>query len=84
MRDARALVDVALHSGLRVTLCGSHHVMAGRCAVGARSIEDLRRLLGDRRDTDRRTRPRGEIDELAERLQAAFTRERRNGDRRAS
>jgi hypothetical protein len=80
--DARALVKVVLSSGLRVTLCGTHHLMQTRVAEGARSVEELRSALADRRARGRRAE--GEIDELAERLSAAFTRERRSGDRRVS
>src|SRR5688572_2931648 len=81
-RDSRALVTVVLASGLQVTLCGTHHVMQSRCAEGARSVEELRAKLAERRARGRRAE--GEIDELAERLNAAFTRDRRSGDRRAS
>jgi len=83
LRDARALVTVVLSGGVKVTLCGSHHVMYGRCAMGARTVEELRSTLCERRSTNRRGR-KGEIDELAERLNAAFSRERRSTDRRAS
>jgi hypothetical protein len=83
MSDARALVSVILSGGQRVTLCGTHAVMHRRCRATLRTIADLQASLGDRRETDRRG-DRGEVDELAERLQSAFTRERRRGERRAS
>jgi hypothetical protein len=47
-----------------------------------RNAKELRAALSDRRSSHRRAT--GEGDELAERLAAAFTRERRDGDRRAS
>ncbi|MBX3224256.1 MAG: hypothetical protein KF795_27320 [Labilithrix sp.] len=47
-----------------------------------RSATELRAALCDRRSNDRRAA--GEGDELAERLTAAFTRDRRASERRAS
>jgi hypothetical protein len=48
-----------------------------------RSVSELRATLRDRRETDRRSRlAPGSYDELAERLSAAFTRERRASERR--
>lgn len=82
LADARALVSVILAGGQRVTLCGTHALMHRRCRATLRTIADLRASLGDRRETNRRGI--GEIDELAERLQAAFTQERRRRERRAS
>jgi hypothetical protein len=78
-RDARALVDVVLIGGARVTLCGSHELMHRRSPVQARSAGQLRTLLGDRRGRrDRRT----EGDELGAALTAAFSGSRRVADRR--
>jgi hypothetical protein len=82
MADARGLVDVELPSGERVVLCGSHDVMRRRFWSEASSLEELRRYLIERRANDRRG-GRGEVDELAERLTAAFTKERRVSERRA-
>lgn len=83
LADARALVLVELAGGERATLCGSHELMNRRAGKMARTIHELQDALGDRRDTDRRGGP-GEVDELAEALTAAFTRNRRGADRRAS
>lgn len=82
LRDARALVTVELAGGLQVSLCGSHELMHRRAGAAARSVSELRAAFGERRETHRRAR--GEVDELAERLSAAFTAERRTADRRAS
>lgn len=81
--DARALLAVELPGGSKVTLCGSHELMHRRAGAAARSIAELRGAFGDRRETNRRG-GKGEIDELAERLTAAFTSDRRGRDRRAS
>jgi len=83
LSDARALVLVDLSGGERATLCGSHELMNRRAGAMAKSIHELQEALGDRRDMDRRGGP-GEVDELAEALTAAFTRNRRGADRRAS
>ena len=80
-RDARALVMMELEGGAAVTLCGTHAVMHGRLADRPRSVAELRSALEERRSTERRAQ--GDGDELAERLTAAFTRERRNTERRA-
>lgn len=82
LRDARALVMVDLRSGTRVTLCGTHDLMHRRAGGRARSVAELRSAFGERRGDDRRG-GRGEVDELAASLSAAFTRERRGGERRA-
>jgi hypothetical protein len=82
MRDARALVMVDLQSGVRVTLCGTHDLMHRRAGAKARSVEELRAAFKDRRGTDRRAF-KGEVDELAARLDAAFMKERRGSERRA-
>jgi hypothetical protein len=82
-RDLRALVSVELAGGEVVALCGSHELMHRRDGARATTVAELRAALGDRRSADRRAF-RGEVDELAERLNAAFTRERRGAERRAS
>jgi hypothetical protein len=81
MRDARALLSVALTGGARVTLCGTHELMHRREGAKATTSAELRAMYGERRGTQRRAT--GEVDELAERLSAAFTRERRTTERRA-
>jgi hypothetical protein len=82
LRDARALVMVDLSSGVRVTLCGTHELMHRRTGSRARSVEELKAAFKDRRGTDRRGY-RGEVDELAQRLDAAFMKDRRGTERRA-
>jgi len=77
--DARALVDVVLIGGARATLCGSHELMHRRSPAQARSGAQLREMLRDRRG--RRDR-RSEGDELGNALTAAFSGEKRDGDRR--
>jgi hypothetical protein len=77
--DARALEDIVLIGGLRATLCGSHALMHRRTPVQARSVAQLRQLLGERRG--RRER-RSSGDELADALAAAFSGDRRVADRR--
>ena len=81
-RDARLLVTVELRGGDAATLCGSHALMHSRRAQPCASVPELRAELGERRSSDRRAE--GEGDELAERLTAAFTRDRRGSERRAS
>lgn len=81
-RDARLLVKVELANGGAATLCGSHALMLSRTGSTCSSAVELRSLLGERRFTERRAK--GEGDELAEHLTAAFTRDRRGIDRRAS
>ena len=77
--DARSLVDVVLIGGASATLCGSHALMHRRSPMQARSSAQLREMLGERRDRrDRRT----EGDELGAALTAAFSGDRRAGDRR--
>lgn len=83
LRDARALVMVDLTSGIRVTLCGSHELMHRRGGERARTVDELRAAFVEKRRNERRG-ARKHDDELAERLQAAFTRERRGTERRAS
>ena len=81
-RDARALVDVVLIGGARTTLCGSHELMHRRSPVQARSVAQLRDLLGDRRERAERRDVGVECDELAVALSAAFSGDRRVADRR--
>ncbi len=83
LRDARALLDVELAGGTRTVLCGSHELMLRRVGQGARSLEELKVLLADRRKEDRRACGFEEVDELAAALASAFTRERRGNERRA-
>lgn len=83
MSDARGLVGVDLAGGERVTLCGSHDLMHRRAGAPADSLVALRALFADRRATERRG-GKGEVDELAEALSAAFCRDRRSSARRAS
>lgn len=83
MRDTRALVMVDLRSGIRVTLCGSHELMHRRGGERSRTIDELKTAFVEKRRTERRG-ARKHDDELAERLQSAFTRERRASERRAS
>jgi hypothetical protein len=79
MRDARALVEVELDSE-RVVLCGSHEIMQRRDGRAAKTAAELRALFADRRETDRRGR--GDVDELAASLTAAFSGDRRVAERR--
>jgi len=81
-RDARVLMMVELAGGAAATLCGSHALMHSRTTEPCRTVTELRAALAERRDTERRAQ--GEGDELAERLTAAFTRDRRASERRAS
>ena len=83
MSDARGLVDVDLANDPCITLCGSHELMHRRSGWQARTVAELRSAFGNRRETERRGGP-GELDELAEKLSAAFTRDRRATARRAS
>jgi hypothetical protein len=79
MTDARSLADVVLIGGARATLCGSHALMHRRSPVQARSSAQLREMLGERRERGDR---RDEGDELGAALTAAFSGDRRAGDRR--
>ena len=81
--DARALVATTLGAGQPIVLCGSHDLMLRRSGAAPSTLGELRMLLEERRELDRRG-GRGEVDELAERLTAAFTNDRRGVDRRAS
>lgn len=82
MSDARGLVEVELTSEPCVALCGTHELMHRRSGWKASTVAELRAAFGNRRSTERRGGP-GEIDELAEKLTAAFTRDRRSTSRRA-
>jgi hypothetical protein len=73
--DARSLVEITLAGGKRVTLCGSHALMHRRSPVQAKSLQELRLVLGERR---RRRERRSAGDALGDALAAAFA-----GDRRA-
>ena len=83
LSDARALVVVPLKGGLRVTLCGTHDLVHRRAGGRARSVAELKQACGERRSEHRRARPKGDHDELAQRLSDAFTKERRATERRA-
>ena len=77
--DTRALVELTLAGGTRVVLCGTHALMHRRSRARARSAEELRHFYADRRVGGDR---RGDADELAAALTAAFNGDRREGDRR--
>jgi hypothetical protein len=47
--DARTLGTTTLEDGARVTVCGSHKVAHRRAERMARSVDELRILLCDRR-----------------------------------
>lgn len=47
--DSRVLGTTTLEDGVRVTVCGSHKVAHRRAERIARSIDDLRMMLCDRR-----------------------------------
>jgi hypothetical protein len=47
--DARTLSTTTLEDGARVTVCGSHKVAHRRAERMARSVDELRMLLCDRR-----------------------------------
>jgi len=83
--DARTLSSTALASGAIVIVCGSHAVAHARASVPARTVRELRGMLGERRAPQgRRDSYHGEIDELARSLSAAFTGERRSVGRRSA
>jgi hypothetical protein len=81
-RDARALSTLRLAGGEPVVVCGTHELMHRRAGRTARSIEELRSFVKERRKTvDRRNL---DTDELAQALTLAFSQDRRAGaDRRA-
>jgi hypothetical protein len=78
--DRRALVEVPLIGGARVTLCGSHALMHRRSTVQARSAKELRERLGDKRARPDRRDDGG--DALGSALASAFASERRHVERR--
>lgn len=80
--DARALVEVVLIGGSHATLCGSHALMHRRSVTQARSISQLRAMLGERRGRSERRSMGGDSDELAASLAAAFSDDQRVADRR--
>ena len=47
--DARMLSTTTLEDGARVTVCGSHKIAHRRAERMARSVDELRLLLCDRR-----------------------------------
>jgi len=47
--DARMLASTRLEDGTRITVCGSHKIAHRRSARLARSIDELRTMLGERR-----------------------------------
>src|SRR4051812_20514466 len=73
MADARGLLQLDLPGQAAVTLCGSHELMYRRAGSTAETVSELRLAFDNRRSAERRGGP-GELDELAERLTAAFTR----------
>lgn len=77
--DERMLAVVQLRGGNEATLCGSHALMHARSKADLTSVADLEMAFGDRRSETRRAAASPFGDELAERLTAAFTRERRVG-----
>jgi hypothetical protein len=83
--DKRSLVEVTLLGGARATLCGSHALMHRRSTVQARSIQQLRALLRNKRaGSERREGREDKRDALGAALSAAFGRERRTLDRRGA
>jgi hypothetical protein len=73
-------VEVGLVGGARVTLCGSHAIMHRRSPVQARSAEELRERLRNKRGKADRRDDGG--DALGAALAAAFAGERRGVQRR--
>ena len=80
--DRRSLTTTPLASGALVVVCGSHAVAHARVDGAARSVAELRAMLGERRDRHRRGDSADEVDELARSLSAGFCPERRRVDRR--
>ncbi|WP_394843237.1 hypothetical protein LZC95_40075 [Pendulispora brunnea] len=76
------MTSLRLAGGEPVVVCGTHELMHRRASRTARSIEELRALLAERRKlTDRRA---PNPDELAGALTHAFSPDRRaSDDRRA-
>jgi hypothetical protein len=48
-RDARTLTYTRLEDGSRVTVCGSHKTAHRRAERLARSVDELRAFVGERR-----------------------------------
>jgi hypothetical protein len=81
--DERALSQVSLADGTRVTVCGSHYVVHQRVGRTFPTLGAMRQELGERRRYQERRAPSRFRDELAMQLTAAFTMDRRAGvDRR--
>lgn len=79
-RDERALSTLKLADGGRVAVCGSHDLIYRRSGQVARSLDELRAIVRDRRE---RAARRDDGDELGAQLMAAFSPDRRAaGDRR--
>lgn len=79
--DVRALTTTRLASGDVLVVCGTHELMHRRASKVARSFEELRDLVRERRGRRERRRPRA--DELGAALDSAFRDERRAaGERR--
>ena len=74
--DARHLTTTRLSTGTDAVVCGNHELSHRRSAKTAATVDDLRRIVGNRRERHER---RGAIegDELALQLVEAFTGERR-------
>jgi hypothetical protein len=70
-RDARQLTTTHLAGGDVVTVCGSHELMHRRASTPASSVEEMRSMLGDRREP--RERRFEMTDELGAQLADAFT-----------
>lgn len=49
--DARLLSYTRLEDGARVTVCGSHKIAHRRSERLARSVDELRQIIGERRQT---------------------------------
>jgi hypothetical protein len=81
--DKRMLAIVQLRGGEEATLCGSHALMHARSKEDIRTEDDLRNAFSNRRSGVRRAAA-SSGDELADKLQAAFTRERRSVERRSA
>ena len=78
VKDTRMLAVVQLRGGEEATLCGSHALMHARSKADIRTEADLRDHFADRRSGTRRVAS-SSGDELADKLNAAFRRERRAG-----
>jgi hypothetical protein len=88
-RDQRVLSTILLAGGVTAVVCGSHELAFWRAVRRPTSVGELCQTVRERRERTERRRPaRDDVygaDELAARLSAAFTGERRTGsDRRRS